>query len=110
MAFDCRDAMHQFVEERCTSDEYKSVHPEVIWQDTCSHFQLFAGKNYIGLTKNQVKKLVYNTRNRTFGDNVISKVEAHWSGSNKTAFSIIMHHLLMKKECSGLCASRSHNY
>ena len=96
--------MHQFVEERCTRDEYKFVHLEVIWQDKCNHFELIAGKNYIALIMNQVKKLIYNTRNRTFAGNEISKVkiiikvEAQWSGFSKRAF--ICHHssFVVKKE------------
>eukprot|EP00804_Cyclotella_cryptica_P019805 CCRYP_009698-RA/>CCRYP_009698-RA protein AED:0.16 eAED:0.16 QI:838/1/1/1/0/0/5/278/686 len=89
-AQDVQDAMYQFVEERCTSIDHRSDSLEVIWNDTCKHFREIAGKNYIGMTKSQVRKLVYNAGDRCFGGDVISKVEAQYSGSNKTAF--LRHH------------------
>ena len=42
------------------------------------------------MTKNQVCKLVYNAHGHCFGEDVISKVETQYSGSNKTAF--LRHH------------------
>ncbi len=44
------------------------------------------GEAFSGLTKSEVKKLVYNTRNETFGSAAVSQVETQYSGPQKSAF------------------------
>ena len=85
-AEDYTNAMHQFVEERAVSNGHMHDTADVIWRDTVAHFRVIGGPSFTGMSKNQVRNLVYNARGRVFGGDVISKVECQYSGSVKTGF------------------------
>ena len=67
--------MKNFVEEHATSNDHRTDRPNKIWNDTVAHFRFIMGPNFRGMTKSQVQSLVYNVRERSFGGDVISKVE-----------------------------------
>ncbi len=56
---------------------------DVIWRDTVAHFRVIGGPSFTGMSKNQVRNLVYNARGCVFGGDVI---ECQYSGSVKTDF------------------------
>ena len=85
-AKDCTIAMKQFIEERCVSDKHRTDLPDKIWNDTTEHFRNKVGSNFTGINKNQARTFVYSTRERSFGGDVISKVEQLFSGSEDKAF------------------------
>ena len=94
---DCSVAMHQFIEERCVSEQHRTDLPEKIWNDTMAHFRESLGSNFNGMTKNKAKSLVYNARERSFGGDGISKTEQLFSGSEDRAF-LREHRLFVDKD------------
>lgn len=89
-ATDITVAMKEFVEKRANHVDHRRDTPQQIWVDTVAHFRDTVGKNFTGLTKNQVKSLVTNCRNRASGGDGIQKVEQLFSGNESTAF--LRHH------------------
>ena len=83
---DVTHSMHQWVEERCLSVQHSHKTATAIWQDCVAHFSKICGDNFSGLSRDQVTKLVHNTRNRVYGTNAIAKVELHYTGSKSHAF------------------------
>jgi hypothetical protein len=83
---DVTDYMQQWVEERCLSVDHSHKTAKVIWQECVDHISESFGNNFSGLSREQVSKLVHNTRNRSFGTDVISKVERQYGGSKSHAF------------------------
>ena len=57
---DCSVAMHQFIEERCISEQHGTDLPEKNWNDTMANFRESLCSNFTGMTKNKAKSLVYN--------------------------------------------------
>ena len=57
--------------------------------DICYHFCETIRNDFKGLTKTQVRNLVYHACEGAFGGDATSKVESQYSGSDKTAF---LHH------------------
>ena len=94
---DCSVEMHQFIEERCVSEQHCADLPEKIWNDTMAHFRESRGSNFNGMTKNKAKSLVYNARERSFGGDGISKTEQLFSGSEDRAF-LREHRLFVDKD------------
>ena len=73
--------MHQWVEEQATNSDHLHDPPTVIVRDYIAHFTETLGSNFHGLDN-----LVYHSWERIFGSNVISTVEAKYSGNNSNAF------------------------
>ena len=94
-AKDCTEVMKDFVEKRATSNDHHTDLPNKIWNDTVAHFRSIMGPNFQGMTKSQVRSLVYNVRERSFGGDVVSKVEELYCGDIKNAF------LYVDCACSG---------
>jgi hypothetical protein len=59
---------------------------EKIWCLVNDEFREKGGPSYRGMRKEQVRKLVRNTKMRQVGGNAIGKVEAEFSGNKKDAF------------------------
>ena len=71
-AEDYTNAMHQFVEEHAVSNGHMHDTADVIWRDTVAHFRVIGGPSFTGMSKNQVRNLVYNAHGHVFGGDVIS--------------------------------------
>ncbi len=95
-AKDCTEVMKDFVEKRATSNDHHTDLPNKIWNDTVAHFRSIMGLNFQGMTKSQVRSLVYNVRERSFGGDVVSKVEQLYSGDIKNSF--LRHHVSFPDE------------
>ena len=80
-AEDHTNAMHQFVEERAVSNSHMHDTADVIWRDTVAYFRVIGGPSFIGMSKNQVRNLVYNAHGHVFGGDV-----CQYSVSIKTGF------------------------
>jgi hypothetical protein len=83
---DASAMMHQWVEERCLSQEHSHDSAKKVWNDCIAHFTEMFGDNFAGMSRDRVSNLVHNARNRAHGGNFIAKVEAQFSGSTNTAF------------------------
>eukprot|EP00956_Cyclotella_meneghiniana_P038747 scaffold159419_cov62-Cyclotella_meneghiniana.AAC.6 len=83
---DCTEQMHQWVEERSTEPDHLHDPPSKVIADCISHFTKEVGSNFHGMEKTQMRNLVYHSRERIFGSNVISTVETKYSGDERTAF------------------------
>ena len=83
---DCTEQMHQWVEERSTDPDHLHDPPSKVIRDCISHFTKEVGSNFHGMEKAQMRNLVYHSRERIFGSNVISTVETKYSGNDRTAF------------------------
>ena len=83
---DCTEQMHQWVEERSPQPDHLHDPPSVVIRDCISHFTNEVGPNFHGMEKAQMRNLVYHSRERIFGSNVISTVETKYSGNERTAF------------------------
>ena len=94
---DCSEEMHQFIEERCVSEQHRTDLPEKNWNDTMAHFRENLGSNFNGMTNNKARSLVYNVRERSFGGDGISKTEQLFSGSEDRAF-LREHRLFVDKD------------
>ena len=88
--------MKNFVEECATSNNHCTDLPNKIWNDTVAHFRSIMGPNFQGMTKSQVRSLVYNVRERSFGGDVVSKVEQLYTGDIKNSF--LRHHVSFPDE------------
>jgi hypothetical protein len=94
---DLRVQMKQFVEARATHEEHHGDTPEQIWAATVKHFREIAGQNFTGMTKAEVKKLVYNSRKRVNGGDAISKIEQMYGGDENKAFLCYQSSFVDKK-------------
>jgi len=83
---DCKDCMHQWVKNCGTDLDRLHDTPAVVWLYYIAHFTKEVGPDFYGLDKPPMANIVYHSRERTFGDNTISKVESHYSGTNDMAF------------------------
>ena len=83
---DVRDLMYQWVEKRSVSADHSHQAPKGIWQDCVAHFCEHYGKSFVGLSRYQVNKLVYNARQAAFGSDAIAKVEQLYSSCKGKAF------------------------
>jgi hypothetical protein len=83
---DVKDITHQWVEERSVSSDHSHQTPKIIWLDCVAHFRESFGESFVGLSRYQVSKLVYNARQAAFGFDAVSKVEGLYSGSKGKAF------------------------
>jgi len=83
---DVKDLMHQWVEECSVSSDHSHQTPKIIWQDCVAHFRESFGESFVGLSRYQVSKLVYNACQAAFGFDAVSKVEGLYSGSKGKAF------------------------
>ena len=81
-----QDLMHQWVEKRSVSSDHSHQAPKSIWQDCVAHFREHYGESFVGLSRYQVSKLVYNARQAAFGYDTIAKVEQLYSGCKGKAF------------------------
>ena len=83
---DCTEQMHQWVEERSTHPDHLHDPPSVVIRHCITHLTNEVGSNFHGMEKKQMRNLVYHSRERIFGSNVISTVETKCSGNERTAF------------------------
>jgi hypothetical protein len=83
---DCTEQMHQWVEERSTHPDCLHDPPSVVICDCISHFPNEVGPNFHGMEKAKMRNLMYHSRERIFGSNVISTVKTKYSGNERTAF------------------------
>lgn len=83
---DCTEQMHQWVEERSTHPDHLHDPPSIVIRDCITHFTNEVGSNFHGMEKQQIRNLVYHSRERIFGSNAISTVETKYSGNDRTAF------------------------
>ena len=81
-----QDLMHQWVEKRSVSSDHSHQAPKSIWQDCVAHFREHYGESFVGLSRYQVSKLVYNARQAAFGYDTIAKVEQLYSSCKGKAF------------------------
>ena len=72
---DCRGSMKQFVTERCVLPQHQMKSVQQVWEAAMEKYRASHGEAFSGLTKSEVKKLVYNTCNETFGSAAVSQVE-----------------------------------
>ena len=83
---DVQDLMHQWVEKHSVSSDHSHQAPKSIWQDCVAHFCEHYGESFVGLSRYQVSKLVYNARQAAFGYDTIAKVEQLYSSCKGKAF------------------------
>ena len=80
------DLMHQWAEKHSVSSDHSHQTPKIIWQDCVSHFCERFGESYVGLSRYQVSKLVYNACQAAFGFDAVAQVEGLYSGNKGKAF------------------------
>jgi hypothetical protein len=82
--------IQQWVEEHCLSVGHSHKTAKVIWQECVNHISESFGNNFSGLSREQVSKLVHNTRNRLLEQTLSQRLKGSMVAVNLMPFCSIV--------------------